>query len=56
MKTQRVLKIIIASILVVTSVSANVLEDNTSRWWLFGWHEDGSVTNYGRATGTYRIN
>lgn len=38
---------------VITSASANVLEDNTSRWWLFGWHENGEVNNYGRATGTY---
>lgn len=38
---------------VMTSVSANIVEDNTSRWWLFGWHEGGSTTDYGRATGTY---
>lgn len=38
---------------VMTSVSANIVEDNTSRWWLFGWHEGGTITDYGRATGTY---
>lgn len=38
---------------VVTSISANILEDNTSRFWLFGWREEGEVVNYGRATGTY---
>lgn len=38
---------------VITSVSANVLEDETSRWWLFVWIEEGEVVNYGRATGTY---
>lgn len=40
---------------VVTSISANILEDNTDRWWLFGWHENGSTVNYGRATGTYEV-
>ncbi|MCM1197050.1 MAG: hypothetical protein NC310_08300 [Roseburia sp.] len=40
---------------VVTSISANVVEDNTSRYWFFGWHEDGSIENYGRTTGTYQI-
>lgn len=40
---------------VVTSISANILEDNTSRWWLFGWHEEGVTVSYGRATGTYQV-
>ncbi len=38
---------------VVTSISANALEDNTSRSWVFTWIEEGSVKNYGRAIGTY---
>ena len=41
------------NIRVLSSVSVNVVEDNTSRWWLFGWHENGSIDEYGRGTGTY---
>lgn len=40
---------------VVASISANILEDNTSRYWMFGWHENGEIVNYGRATGTYQV-
>ena len=38
---------------IITSVSANVLEDNTSKWWEFPWWNHGDIINYGRATGTY---
>lgn len=41
------------NIRVLSSVSVNVVEDNTSRWWLFGWHENGRIDEYGRGTGTY---
>ena len=39
----------------VLSVSTNVLMDNTSRHWFFGWHESGGVYNYGRVVGTYKF-
>ena len=39
---------------VFTSISASILEDETSRWWLFGWHEDGKLIEYGRTNGTYQ--
>lgn len=38
---------------VITSISVCIVADNTSRYWLFGWHEKGEVVSYGRATGTY---
>jgi hypothetical protein len=38
---------------VATSVSANILEDNTSKFWFFGWRETGSINILGRVTGTY---
>ena len=38
---------------IVTSISANALEDNTTRYWLFTWIEDGEAKNFGRTTGTY---
>lgn len=41
------------AIRVISSVSVNVVEDNTSRWWAFGWHENGTIDEYGRGTGTY---
>ncbi len=41
-----------SKIRIITSVSANVIEDDT-RSWLFGWIEEGKILNYGRATGTY---
>jgi len=39
----------------LSSISVNVVEDNTSRWWLFKWWEEGSVDEYGRGTGTYEV-
>lgn len=38
---------------VVTSISVNIVEDNTSRYWSFGWKEQGEIQEYGSATGTY---
>ena len=38
---------------VITSVSANALEDQTLPWWDFGWLAQGDISNYGRVTGTY---
>lgn len=38
---------------VVTSVSVNILEDNTYRTWVFGWKESGDIYEYGSAIGTY---
>ena len=41
---------------IITSVSANVLEDNTfSPEHFLHWWDKGEVVNYGRATGTYEL-
>lgn len=40
---------------VIESVSFDVLEDNTSAYWFFGWHPQGELIRFGRATGTYCV-
>jgi hypothetical protein len=38
---------------VKASILADIVVDNTGRWWLFGWHEYGEVKTWGTAKGTY---
>ena len=37
----------------IRSISVTIVEDNTSRYWFFGWHESGEIYNCGSCTGTY---
>lgn len=38
---------------VKTSITAEIVRDDTSRYWFFGWKERGSVTKFASAIGTY---
>lgn len=38
---------------VKTSITAEVVRDDTSRYWFFGWVETGNVNEFASVTGTY---